>query len=137
LEVKEIIIEEKQKKKKLDDILSSFCSEIKSRKRKFSVYRSYLVRFHDALVCLPYPFQIAEAKRWTEAVSGVGIDFSGCIYDEREKNAFEYVISTASRDSDFNAEVLALKRLISEDKEEIKRILGSKRYEIGRFITKK
>ena len=137
MEVKEIIIEEKQKKKKLDDILSSFCSEIKSRKRKLSVYRSYLVRFHDALVCLPYPFQIAEAKRWTEAVSGAGIDLYSCTYNEHEEKAFEYITDTASKKPDFNIEVFALKRLLSDDKEEIKRILGSKRYEIGRCITKK
>ena len=137
MEVKELIISQKQKRKRLDGILSSFCSEIKSRKKKISVYKSYLLKFYDALVGLPYPFQMFEAKKWIAAVSESGIENSVCTYNDLEKKALDYITVTASSVPDFNKEISNLKNMISNDKDEIKRILRSKRFEIGRRLTKK
>ncbi len=102
-----VLFPDKQKKRCIYEIITPIERLKTPKARKIAAERS-LVCFYDELVKLPFPFQIAEAKKWLEFLR----DEEGNINSEKntfktseEKKAFKYISDISAMEPDFYQEI--------------------------------
>ena len=134
----EEISENKQRKKKLDKVFEMFKNEFENSSEKESVYKKYVAEYHERLVCLPFPFQIAEAKKWVGETKEFQSETDKTLFSENELAADEYIEKISGIEADFNAEFEAIKKDIESEKNEIIFLLSSKEFKrLYMFSSKK
>ena len=119
-----IIFPEKQKKRCVDEILSVVGETVTGKERKAAI-KEKLIPFYDALVKLPFPFQIDPAAGWIELmkVENESIDDKALFTGRKEKKAFKYICDISGFEPDFEKEKEEITQKTSAVKEEIKKLL--------------
>ena len=102
-----IYFPDKQKKRCIGEILAS-AEGLKTRGARQTAAVKIIIRFYDELVKLPFPFQIAEAKKWLELLKdedGEVKPGEEVFKKNKEKKAFKYISEIAGMAPDFDREI--------------------------------
>ena len=133
--IDKIIIPEKQKKKCVEEILDSI-REKKTKKARDTAAKKNVTFFYDALIKLPFPFQIAEAKAFKELA-----DCESLIKDDKiskeEKKAFRYIIDISGQEPDFDIELSEASDKLEDKINELEDIFTSLDKEQLDIVTEK
>ncbi len=138
MEKVKIINPGKQKYGLAKNIISEFQIEIRKKKNKERTYKRYLTEFYEALIKLPYPFQMSVAAGWLQVVAmKSGDDFAPETYkyNKAEKGMSEYIEDISKKTADFTAEFNEIRSRISSERKEICYLLNSQTLRIGRMLS--
>ena len=138
MEADVVIVPEKQKNRCVDNALLSL-SKIKTGDYQDEAVKKNLLLFFDALLKLPFVFQISKSEKWLDIMSkktGKKISYAAAknIYSgEREKKALCYIVSISKKTPVFDEEIKRVRKKINTDRKEIRRILkrlDKKKYDV-------
>lgn len=120
-----IIIPDKQKMRCVDEILQQL-QEYKSEKARLGAVKKLLPDFYEALIKLPFPFQIPEAARLMDIIkdkSGKASGFESHLKAKQEKKYFKYIIDISVMEPDYKKESEEIFERYKQAADEIKKIL--------------
>lgn len=120
-----IIIPEKQKMRCVDEILQQ-AEGFKTKNAKKNAVKKILPDFYEALIKLPFPFQIPEAARLMDIIkdkSGKASGFESLLKTKQEKKYFKYISDISVMEPDYKKESEEIFERYKQAADEIKKIL--------------